>query len=161
MTTFSDFFPDNTVLDPSAVAKAGWAASPFPEMLAEEEIRAMAAVLGVNWARLWAWQFGQVPETFDMPDVAVDLGPRWNNSALNLLIGFGNLPFMAWEEEEHEFFVLLGAPELLQAIRERGIFEYSFEDDCGEPAFAGRKARRLAKIADTYTILEGGRSSTS
>ncbi len=151
MDDFTRFFPDGDMLDPQAVRAAGLAAMPLPELAIRDEIIALGALAGSGPVVLWNWVFGSTPQAH--PDLTPPqaAGLAFELGAHDLLLAYpGGLRL--WMPGGHEYFVLFGPPPLLEAVRQAGIFDYSYAEYLEAPHHSPRSVEVLAEIGRRYDI---------
>lgn len=151
MDDYTRFFPDGDMLDPQAVRAAGLAAMPLPELVFGDDILALGALAGGGPVVLWSHEFNRPPEVYSgltLPQAAAMVDDL---SAYDLLLAYpGGLRL--WMPGAHEFFVLFGPAGMLDAVRQAGIFDYSYAEYLEAPHHSPRSVEVLAEIGRRYTI---------
>ncbi|SEI03573.1 hypothetical protein [Paracoccus alkenifer] len=151
MDEFARFFPDGDMLDPQAVRAAGLAAMPLPELASHDEILALGALAGPGPMVLWSHEFSRPTQAhpgLTLPQAATMADDLW---AYDLLLAFpGGLRL--WMPGGHEFFVLFGPADQLEAVRQARIFDYPYAEYLDAPHHSPRAREVLAEIGRRYSI---------
>lgn len=151
MDDFTRFFPDGDTLDPQAVRAAGLAAMPLPELAIRDQIIALGVMAGAGPMVLWNWVLGSTPQAHpgltppEAARLAFELG------IYDLLLAFAG-GLRLWMPGGHEFFVLFGPADKLEAVRQAGIFDYSYAEYLEAPHHSPRSREVLTEIGQRYDI---------
>ena len=152
MDSFSQFISDGIALDPAAVRTAGLVARPFPECASQDEVVALARLLGAGRAECWHWGYQEKPHHLVAahPDEAArhvfDFGYHC------VLISFESVRTHLWLPDEHEFFVIFAPASTMEKICSVGIFTYDYNEYAREAFFAGKRSDYLMEAGRRYTI---------
>lgn len=151
MDEFFRFFPDGYTLDPRAVRAAGLAAMPLPELAIHEEIIALGALGGGGPLVLWSWEYRKPPQVHPGLNPAEAARLAFDLGGYELLLAFSG-GLRVWMPGEHEYFVLFGPPPALEAVRQAGIFGYSYDEYLEAPHHSPRSRQVLSEIGQRFTI---------
>jgi hypothetical protein len=147
-----DFIGKDCTLDHQAIRNRNFAARIYPEFPSEEEIALVAARIGSNEIDFAAYEFGQPPRHFAPQPVGLVLDALFENSPYGLLIHFSAHDLWIWAPEDHEYFVVFGDTNLVQAIERSDIFSYSFAEYLGSGVLSQATVTHLRGVASNYTI---------
>ncbi|SEI03556.1 hypothetical protein [Paracoccus alkenifer] len=151
MDEFARFFPDGDTLDPQAVRAAGLVAMPLPESVFGGDILDLGALAKPGSVVLWSHEFSratQVHPGLTLPQAATLVDEL---CAYDLLLAFpGGLRL--WMPGGHEFFVLFGPADQLEAVRQARIFDYPYAEYLDAPHHSPRSREVLAEIGRRYSI---------
>ncbi|TRB01984.1 hypothetical protein EXN61_24455 [Agrobacterium tumefaciens] len=148
----TDFIKKDCTLDHQLIRDRNFAARIFPEFPSEEEIALVAARIGAGEIDFAAYEFGQPPRHFASQPVGPMLDALFENSPYGLLVHFSGHDLWIWAPEDHEYLVVFGDANLVQAIERSDIFSYSFADYLGSGALSQATVTHLRGMASNYTI---------
>ncbi|MFF2324255.1 hypothetical protein ACFVTJ_24710 [Agrobacterium sp. NPDC058088] len=149
-----DFIGKDCTLDHQAIRNRNFAARIYPEFPSGEEIVLVATRIGSDEIDFAAYEFGQSPCQFLPQPVGSVLDALFENSPYNLLIHFSGHDVWIWAPEDHEYLVVFGDTNLVQAIERSDIFSYSFAEYLGSGALSQATVTHLRGVASNYTIGE-------
>ncbi|MEA1844873.1 hypothetical protein ACQZ6V_27390 [Agrobacterium sp. 22-3674b3] len=149
-----DFIGKDCTLDHQAIQNRNFAARIYPEFPSGEEVALVAARIGSNGIDFTAYEFGQPPCQFSPQPVGLVLDALFENSPYNLLIHFSGHDLWIWAPEDHEYLVVFGDTNLVQAIERSDIFSYSFAEYLGSGGLSQATVTHLRGVASNYTIGE-------
>jgi hypothetical protein len=148
----SEFIGKDCALDHQAIRNRNFAARIYPEFPSEEEIALVAAHIGSDEIDFAAYEFGQPPRQFSPQPVGLVLDALFENSPYSLLIHFSGNDVWIWAPEHHEYLVVLGDANLIQAIERSDIFSYNFAEYLGSGVLSQATVTHLLGVASNYTI---------
>ncbi|WP_286172392.1 hypothetical protein [Rhizobium sp. UGM030330-04] len=147
-----DFIIEDCTLDSRLIRSRNFAARVFPEFPSEEEIALVAKRISAAEIDFYACECGQPLRHFGSQPVGPMLDALFENAPYSLLIGFSGHDLWIWTPEDHEYFVVFGNANLVQAIERSDIFSYSFADYLGSGALSQATVAHLRGMASNYTI---------
>ncbi len=147
-----DFIGKDCTLDHLAIRNRNFAARIYSEFPSEREIALVAARIDSDEIDFAAYEFGQPPRYFAPQPVGLVLYALFENSPYSLLIHFSGHNIWVWAPEDHEYFVVFGDGDLVQAIERSGIFSYSFAEYLGSGFLSEATVTHLRGVASNYTI---------
>lgn len=158
---FAEFVPDSTSLSAEAVRRAGFGAAPFPEVAGDDEILRVGECVRAVSATLWAYEHGRPAECFQQLSLSDAARLCFEKGHSHTLLSFDDRDLLIWQPDDHEYFVIFGNRQMLDAVSRSGIFTYSFDEYKNEPFFAGKRADFLHAVGERYTITSGKSAGSS
>lgn len=150
MDVFSRAVPANERLDPAFIKAHGYHALVVPEQPSNDEIFAVAELVGETDFQAFAHEWRKVPLVRESQAITDIVGFLNEETALNRLVRFIGCEMFFWMPEDHEFFVIFGKPSRIETIRRSGVFSYTFEDYLAEGYFSETVKRHLRQVGATY-----------
>jgi len=148
----SEFIGKDCTLDHLAIRNRNFAARIYPEFPSGEEVALVAARIGSDEIDFAAYEFGQPACQFSPQPVGSVLDALFENSLYNLLIHFSGHDLWIWAPEDHEYLVVFGDSNSVQAIERSDIFSYSFAEYLGSGLLSQATVTHLRGVASNYTI---------
>ena len=151
MSNFDRFFPDSTMLDPTAVAAAGLSARVLPETLGSDDVERIAARAGTTQMTVCAYMYGNPSHVRFSGEIDDALGIFRDEFSTCLFVSLDAANIHIWMPMEHDFFVIFGNEAALAHAVPDDLGDISYADYVSDPDMPESERHHLVTMYQTYT----------